>query len=393
MPQTREPWDMDEPEEPQELPPWDWAPVDTAYNKYLGRGRDPNDVQYEYVTGWEDMLKGSTEAQNFANRPKTQYGGQPDPNFGGYAELPGYDYGKLSDPTHRGSGKYNADVGLFSQALKATGAKPGQAGLQQVYDWMRGKGSNVQWGGKDVFKFGDIDVDVMGNYNPTGEGSSWTFQDPRGVAPADPQPGAAGVGGGAGTQSAGGPNVTPLNLRGILGGAGSGITDWMNTGLQDLFKTSMESINKPMGSAQFESLRQPIDKARRTALNAVRGELANRGTLMGGGDYTNAIGRIESDLAPDFASAVQRASAENVAGARGSALGALQGGNQNRAIRGDLALRQLDQNRQWNQFLADFGLRREQVLELLSQGRVDQLLQYYDIWQKGIDTAAEGQIT
>ena len=185
------------------------------------------------------------------------------------------------------------------------------------------------------------------------------------------------------------PSLGGLSLGGsTLGGE----DDWREKGLQELFQSSMESVRKPVGSAQFESLRQPIDKARRTSMNQVRANLANRGMLLGSGELANAAGRIEERLAPDFASAVQRASVENTQDSRQAALGALQGGTNYRQVMGDLALRQLDQNRQWNQFLGDFGLRRAQVQEMLNQGQIDQLLQYYQLWLQGTQIGAGGMI-
>ena len=40
---------------------------------------------------------------------------------------------------------------------------------------------------------------------------------------------------------------------------------------------------------------------------------------------------------------------------------------------GDLAIRNLDQNIDWNKFLAEFGLERDQILELISAGRLDDI--------------------
>jgi len=145
----------------------------------------------------------------------------------------------------------------------------------------------------------------------------------------------------------------------------------------------METINKPVGSAQFEALRQPIDKARRTSQNQVNAELASRGMLQGSGEGSNAAGRIEERLAPTFTSAVQNASVTNSQNAFQNALQALQGGTGLKQVQGQQALGQLDQNRQWNQFLGDFGLKRAQVESMINQGQIDQLLQYYQLWSNG----------
>jgi len=40
----------------------------------------------------------------------------------------------------------------------------------------------------------------------------------------------------------------------------------------------------------------------------------------------------------------------------------------------DIALKQLSQSASWNQFLAEFGLKREQVAEAIRQGRTDSII-------------------
>lgn len=329
-------------------------------------------------------------------------------NTGPYAEVGGYDTGKLSDPTHRGPGKYNNDVGLFSQGLAAlnygqgSGFTPSEATLTELTNWMNAHGGNVTRKGDQMTFTNSLDaagrpytIDVAQDYNPGGGSGQFSFQDPRGnpnynIDTGQWAPPSSGVGGGAGAQTPGG--MSTLQLGGILGQGGTTQPEWVSKGLQDLFNSNMESVNNPLGSAQFEALRQPIDKARRTTNNQYAAELASRGILTGSGEFANATGRNEERLAPAFATAVQNASAENQNAARTGALGALQGGTQWSQVQGNLALGQLDQNRQWNQFLADFGLRRDQVQEMLSQGRVDQLLHYYEIWNNANQTSANGFI-
>ena len=324
-----------------------------------------------------------------------------------YAPVSGYDPGKLGDPTHRGPGKYNADVGLYSQALQAlnyvpgSGFTPSEATLGEVTNWINAHGGDVSRSGDKLTFRNSLDaqgnpyvIDVAGDYDPSGGRGEFTFQDPRGNPDYDIASGTWRQQAAQGSGQGGWPNLGPApDLSGLQSLAGQGNQpDWMNAGLQRLFDQSMSSIDKPVGSAQFESLRQPIDKARRTSMNQARAAMAGRGTLLGGGDEANAIGRIEERLAPEFASAAQRASVENTADARRTALGAAQGGTNLKQVQGDLVLRQLDQNRQWNQFLADFGLNRAQVLEMLSQGRADQLIRFYQLHLNGVGTGAEGLI-
>lgn len=52
-------------------------------------------------------------------------------------------------------------------------------------------------------------------------------------------------------------------------------------------------------------------------------------------------------------------------------LAGVQTAQQRQQVMSDIALQVLDQNMEWNQFLAEFGLRREQVAEEIRQGRMD----------------------
>lgn len=54
-------------------------------------------------------------------------------------------------------------------------------------------------------------------------------------------------------------------------------------------------------------------------------------------------------------------------------LSAAQTGQARQQMMADIALRQLDQNIYWNKFLAEFGLKREEVAEEMRQGRITQI--------------------
>ena len=59
-------------------------------------------------------------------------------------------------------------------------------------------------------------------------------------------------------------------------------------------------------------------------------------------------------------------------------------------ILSDIALRSLDQNMEWNRFLAEFGLERAEVMERLSQGRIDSLLPLLQQYMGVAGAAAQG---
>ena len=330
----------------------------------------------------------------------TQYGGQADAYSGPYAELPGYDYGKLSDPTHRGSGKYNSDVAMFSQALAATGAKPGQAGMQSVYDWLQNHGSNVSWNGQnDVFRFGDVDVDVSGNYNPSGEGSSWTFQDPRGAAQPG-QGGAAPMGGPGGASSLldwgaqfGGPGTAGIYGDSPLQQSGQDpFSQLLTGGLSNLITDASSRLHStPQQQAiAMEAARSPYEAARKVQLRNAEAALADRGILgepgQRSGQLTGAVQRIEEGLAPAYTGAIadefgrlndRELQAGNLLG------NALQAGTGRQGVLADIALRSLEQNRLFDQFIAQFGLDKTRVLNDIASGQNDQLLRLLEIYMNG----------
>lgn len=409
-------WGVNQPEQPQAQPtnqPWQQQDIEGWYNKYLGHGAGAGWNTWADHADAESAIKNSAEGKAYASAHPPQsnagpvgsapgpgtntWGGQNDTNPGEYGEVSGYDFGKLSDPTRRGPGKYNKDVGLFSQALKAlnyvpgSGFTPSEATLGELTNWMNAHGGKVSREGDRMTFLDSLDaqgnpyvVDVAGDYNPEGGNGSFTFQDPRGDPDYDIATGKRNPSGGGGGGGGRGSGLPPLGgLPGGRDGGGGGADDWSNTGFQDVFKRAMETINKPVGSAQFEALRQPIDKARRTAGNQANAALAARGMLTGSGEALNAAGRVEERLAPEFATAVQNASVQNSQNAFRNALDALKGGTEYKQVAGQQALGLLDQNRQWNQFLGDFGLKRAQVESMINQGQIDQLLQYYKLWSDG----------
>ena len=52
----------------------------------------------------------------------------------------------------------------------------------------------------------------------------------------------------------------------------------------------------------------------------------------------------------------------------------IRAGTESQQMMGDMALRSLDQNMEWNKFLAEHGLKRHEVLEAIEQNRFDAIL-------------------
>lgn len=148
---------------------------------------------------------------------------------------------------------------------------------------------------------------------------------------------------------------------------------------------------------RFESARELMEKGRRTAVEAARGDLANRNLLsepgIPQGAEIGAIRRLNEQLGADFAHELRDISIDENSRADARQMQALQlmtgmAGNEAQAflagigegtarqqMLGDLALRSLQTNMAWNQFLAEFGLKRDQVLSMMQDGRVDDVMQ------------------
>ena len=62
------------------------------------------------------------------------------------------------------------------------------------------------------------------------------------------------------------------------------------------------------------------------------------------------------------------------------------------AVLSDIALRSLDQNIAFNQFLAEFSLNRAVTLETLQSGRIDDVQQLLAQFQAFLDVARTGQV-
>lgn len=73
-------------------------------------------------------------------------------------------------------------------------------------------------------------------------------------------------------------------------------------------------------------------------------------------------------------------------------LSAIGLGTQRQQVLSDIALRSLDQNITWNQFLAEYGMNRDTVLEQLRKGRIDQLQPIMELFISFLDKARSGVV-
>ena len=173
-------------------------------------------------------------------------------------------------------------------------------------------------------------------------------------------------------------------------------------------------LDDDTANLEFENARSLIDRARRSQTNEARAALAGRGQLsvpgIEQGGNRSTIGRIEERLAPFFSQAVRDISinqgqrADRRFGQALSAGGSLaSGGATNLLGAGNLALGQqefvtksaldnLDQNRQWNEFLATHGLDREKIMFEMEQGNIESVMAIIQQFLQASQISAGGSI-
>lgn len=200
----------------------------------------------------------------------------------------------------------------------------------------------------------------------------------------------------------------------MQGGTGDATSASLDAALQDLLaqrgqppaQTDADRVRR------FEAISDPIQRGSRALLENLRGDLANRGQIGSGLADDAVLRAYESRIAPQFADqlrqagidldrelgqeATQRLTSALSTGANrtGQRLAAttsgVSAGNERQRLLGELALGQLDQNRQWNEFLAEFGLKREEVQHAMESGQLDQLLQLFAAYQGLLGRSQEG---
>ena len=180
---------------------------------------------------------------------------------------------------------------------------------------------------------------------------------------------------------------------------------------------------------EIEAARSPLDILRRSQLEQGQAELASRG-LLGQGPELDYMQRLEGRLAPEYARAGQlielaerereetrfqnamelsartaneqaqlRESRLSNAMSQASGMSQEQSRNllntvqsvtERQQMMNDVALQSLDRNMEWNQFLAEFGLERAQVLETIQTGRIAALLPLIQQYLAGVTLASSG---
>lgn len=268
-----------------------------------------------------------------------------------YTPIAGWEQSKLNDPA-----KHNTKYDFGRSAQDYTGAY-GRGNLQGLVDFY-----NTSYGGH-AHTVGDDSIDFGESYGPidvlNGHGDTLQW-----YVPGQAQAGGAGGGGAAGGGMDLSGLTSNLDLNQILGQIGGGGN---------------------LTAQAIEGARMPYEIARRSQLANARGDLANRGLLSEPGHQqgpeVSSIQRIEEGLAPAYTGAISDRLLQQD-----------QTAVQRQQVLGDIALRSLDQNRLWNQFLAQYGLDRDRVQYDMQHGNTEQYLELLQIWLANGRTASEGYV-
>lgn len=231
----------------------------------------------------------------------------------------------------------------------------------------------------------------------------------------------AGAGAGAGSGPPSGINYAPPGDSGVYGGdllqqvgqdpfsqlITSVLTGLMERGGNSPFGADLQStlqgmigrggeLDEGVLNRRLESARESENQGFRAQLNDARAALASRGLLsepgQPSGAETGSVRRISEGLAPEYARTIRDIHSDeaersdsrllqSLSLATGLAqdqasnlLAAAGAGTQRQAVLADIALRSLDQNMQWNQFLATYGLSRDKLLYDIRAGNQDSVM-------------------
>lgn len=161
-----------------------------------------------------------------------------------------------------------------------------------------------------------------------------------------------------------------------------------------------------------ESLRESLERMRASQMDTLEGELLSRGLKSIPGipqgaerrglqELTRDLAGIQATALRDYAADTAGQESDQYMQALGLGGGMSQNnvsnmlkaaglGGQYQGTIGQLALGNLEQNRLWNSFLAQFGLDRQTAQYMIQSGMMDQLLQVMGMQLQGAGTAAGG---
>ena len=211
----------------------------------------------------------------------------------------------------------------------------------------------------------------------------------------------------------GGPGITtgPLQQVGqdplsqLLSG---GLVDFLSRGgttefgqniqqaVLDMIGGDGRDVDDGQVARRFESARELLDKGRRTMINDLEGDLVSRNLLsepgIPQGIHAGGLNRVTEAIAPEFSRALRDIYSDEATRTDARQMTALQlatgmatdqarnflagigEGTARQSALADIALRSLQTNMAWSQFLATYGLQRDQLLQMLQSGRIQDVM-------------------
>ncbi len=344
----------------------------------------------------------------------------------------------------------DAAAAAAAQAEAERAAREAEAERKRLADEEAAKSGRA---GADVPDLPDVDTTeagkdtVLGKIDPATGSTPW--RDPEWEARATVPIGTSGLDTLADADLAtllqtGGVAPTPLageterTLTDILQGRGADAARPVGAGI-DVQREIQELLERGgamdedqrMRAMELETARTPLDALRRAQLAQGSAAMAERG-ILGMGPEAEYRERLESRLAPAYAQAGQELElaqrerenaryleAVRIGEAQSTQQAALQEQsisnamqlatgmseeqsrnllntvstlNERQQMQNDIALGTLDRNIEWNKFLAEFGFQRDMALEMIQQGRFDDLLPLVQAYMEATASAAEGEV-
>lgn len=292
------------------------------------------------------------------------------------------------------------------------------------------------------------DVDVIKNFGAAD--AQWAWQPTNGAPGSGSASGGSGSGGGSGSAA----RSTVGDLRSLYqtlgsqyGGVGdAGITngDLQQVGqdpLSQLITGALASFIGNEGKTRFggdveaalaglldrggniddgqvarryESARELLDKGRRTMINDLEGDLVSRNLMsepgIPQGAHIGGLNRITEKIAPEFSRALRDIYTDESAKADTRLMTSLQmatgmasdqarnllagigEGTARQSALADIALRSLQTNMAWSQFLAEFGLNRDKVMYDIQNGQVEDILPILQAFMQLSGMANQGYV-
>lgn len=208
-----------------------------------------------------------------------------------------------------------------------------------------------------------------------------------------------------------GPSIDSTLQEEMAGSDPLGLKNYISSLLQN---TAGGGINSQRLQSRLEGARENLTSGETAALSDLRGVLADRGLLGTPGSpqgpesdaTTRALLPVEQSYLgnvrqayQDESTAADQMQLQAIQAATGwsadeaqQRLAAADAAGNRQQMLADIAAKSLEDNMAWNEFIANFGLNREQVQEQIQSGRIDQLLPMIQLFISLANSARGGFI-